>query len=271
MTSTSTRFAVIAVALTLAGSIGIGLAQRGAPQIEQEGAPTEEGQNLLRLLALQQQQLDLVQQQIELTRGRMQSISNPGPEPAMVEVELQVIELVTDEPVDFDRLLALPDLGRGLHVVLDGAAFEELFARAKSLDGASVVSRPKVAVRDGGHAEIANISSVPFFTLDADIEFASIGFQGRFQPTVVSDETLVMRLELETTAMLGQSVVAAPDGTPRKMPMIAGRSATMHATLEKGQGLVRAFTEVDTGPTCRSALYFVRPRILTPEEAKGPF
>jgi hypothetical protein len=268
---TSKRNAVIAVALALAGSIGIGLAQRGAPHAEQASAPTDEVQNLHRLLALQEQQLDLIQQQIQLTKGRIQSISDAGPELAMVEVEVQIIEIVTDEPVEFERLLGLPDPGSGFNLVLDEAKYEELFAKAKNVEGASVVTRPKVAVRNGGQAQIANLTSVPYFALDDDVEFASIGFQGRFQPTVVSEETLTMRMELEVTELVGKSTVTAPDGGLRAIPMIAGRSAIMHATLEKGQGVVRGWAEAHTGQAHKSVLYFARPRILTPEEMKGPF
>ena len=53
--------------------------------------------------------------------------------------------------------------------------------------------------------------------------------------------------------------------------MMAGRSATLHATLEKGQGVVRGWLEAQAGQTYRSVLYFARPRILTPEEMKSPF
>jgi hypothetical protein len=268
---TSRRCAVISVALALAGSIGVGLAQRGAPRVERASAPGDEVQNLVRLLALQEQQLELIQQQIHLTEGRIQSLSGPGPELAAIEVEVRIIEIVTDEPVELERLIGLPDSGGGFNVVLDGARYEEVFARAKSADGASVVLRPKVAVRDGGEAEIANLTSVPFFALGGDIEFASIGFQGRFQPTVVSAETLVMRMELEVTEQVGQSTVAAPDGGSRKIPMIAGRSARMHATLEKGQGVVQGWATTHTGQTYRRLLSFARPRILTAEETKGPF
>lgn len=269
--NTSKRFAVIAVTLSLACSIGVGLAQRSAPHDGQVTAPTDEVEHLRRLLALQEQQLDLTQQQIQLTEGRIRSISNPGRSLAMVEVEMQVVEIVSDEPAVLQELLGVPNPGSEFGVVLDGTKYDELMNMAKSVNGASVVTRPKVAVRAGGEAEIANITSVPFFTLDGDIEFASVGFRGRFQPTVVSEGTLVLRMELEETELVGQSTVAAPDGSTRKMPTVAGRSATMHATLEKSQGVVRSWTEAQTGQTYRSVLYFARPRILTPEEMKGPF
>jgi hypothetical protein len=226
---------------------------------------------LRRLLALQEQQMDLIQQQIQLTESRIHSISHPVSELAMVEVEMHVVEIVSDEPAVLEKLLGVPNPGSEFGVVLDGTKYDELLNKAKGVDGASVLSRPKVAVRDGGEAEIANLTSVPYFALDGDVEFASIGFRGRFQPTVVSEGTLVLRTEIEVTEQVGQSTVTAPDGSSRKMLMTAGRSVTMHAMLEKGQGVVRGWAEAQTGQTYRSVLYFARPRILTPEEMKGPF
>jgi len=263
------KYAVMAMVLVLTGSVGVGLTQQAVPPVEQGSAPTDELANLQRLLELQEQQLDLIQEQIRLTRQRILSIADPGPALAMIEVEATIIEIVTNEPGEFERLLGLPESGGGLDLVLDGAGYERLLAKAKTVEGATILTSPKVAFRDGATAQIANTNDVPFHGPDGEVKFASIGFEGQFQSTVAAANAIDLRMDVEVTSLVDQMMVTAADGTERAIPMVTGRSNSTQVTVEKGKGVVQGWLQVLADQKYTHVLCFVRPRILTPGEMKG--
>jgi Bacterial type II and III secretion system protein len=85
------------IAVVLVGVLGVGLAQGRIPQDGGETAARDELQDLRRLLYLQEQQLDLVQQQIQLTKRRIQALTEGEKEPARIEIEVRVVEVVTQD------------------------------------------------------------------------------------------------------------------------------------------------------------------------------
>ncbi len=265
------KYAAPVMGLLLTGFLGVGFAQQAHQDVDRNTTPTDELPTLRRLLALQQQQLGLIQEQIRLTRQRILSISDPIEELAMIEVEVKFIEVVTNEPGEFERLLNLPETGGRISLVLDAARYDGLLARAMSIEGTSVVSRPKVAFRDGGSAEIANLNDVPFHDLDGEVKFVSVGFQGQFKATVLPEAAIALSMDVEVKNLVGGFLITAANGTERTIPEVSGRSTTTQATVGKGQGLVQGWLQSRVDQTYTHVLCFTRPRILTADEISSPF
>lgn len=265
------KHTALVMVLVLTGFLGVGLAQQGTPEVKQVSSASEELANLRRLLALQQQQLELIQEQLRLTRQRILSISDPMEDLAMIEVEVKFIEVETNEPGAFERLLGLPESGGEINLVLDAAKFDELLARAMGIEGTTVVSRPKVAFRDGGSTEIANITSIPFYGVGGDVKFTSVGFEGQFKATVLPEKAIALSMDVEVKTLVGQSLFTAADGIERAIPEVTGRSKTSHATVGEDQGVVQGWLQARVDQTYRHVLCFTRPRILTAEEIESPF
>ncbi len=196
-------------------------------------------------------------------------------ERAQIEVEAQIIEIVTKEDGEFERLLSLPEQGGSFPLVLDGEEYETLLSKATDAAGASVVSRPKIAVRDGARGEVVNLTTVPFFGTDGQVAHYTVGFEFSFRPRVLSAQTLALTMDMEWSKRVGQSIVTTPDGTEVPIPEISQRRERTRVSVEKGQGVVLGGLVVmrgpgeDAEPEYTHVLYFARPRVLPAGEAGG--
>lgn len=261
-----------AVALIFTGLLGLGIAQARGSEDERAATRTDELQDLQTLLDLQEQSLELLRQQVQLTRQRIQALTQREQASTMIEIEVQAIEIVTSEQGEFERLLNLPEHGGGFTVVLDSAEYEDLIATAVALEGATVVSRAKVAVHDGVRGEIQNVTEVPHWDSDGELTFEQVGYQYTFRPSVLAEETFALTMDVHGSMLIGDSIVTTPDGKQVTIPRIAERSGHASVRLQAGQGvLLGGIVAMRSPPASAEAqytylLYFARPRILAAAE-----
>ncbi|MEE8467056.1 MAG: hypothetical protein V3T22_01290, partial [Planctomycetota bacterium] len=112
-----------------------------------------------------------------------------------IEIEAKIVEVTTSdsldygiEPIDADTpIFGLPNPGTlvnsidysfpnttstaeailGVSAVFNGVEFNALLQLVAGHENVSIISRPKIAVRDGGRAEIVNTEEIPFFEIAA--------------------------------------------------------------------------------------------------------
>lgn len=216
----------------------------------------------------------------DLMREVEQFIDLFAAEVRQIEIEAKVVEVTTTDtfelgitPVDDTTpILGLPNPG-GLFqsfnyafpvaegaslltigAVQDGAQFNAVLHAFAGLENVSIISRPKVAVREGGRAEIVNTTRLPYLKLSgidnegsfsATVEYLDVGVQMYVIPRVVGTNTVVLNIDIEASQQTGNQVTfatssSAPGAAAQEIttPVLAIRKARTIVRLEPGQAVV---------------------------------
>jgi len=255
-----------------------------------------------------------------------------------IEIEAKIVEVTTRDsldlgvrgPADDSPVFGLPNPGGfvqaidfsfgnvadasealfELGAVFDGVTFNAILEAVSSFENVSIISRPKVAVREGGRAEIVNITSIPFFEIGAinsagnfttNLKFKDVGVKLYVIPRVVGTDTVVLNIDIEASQQTGTAVTftqgSGSGAQTIAVPEISSRNARTLVRLEPGQavilgGLISERTvERETkvpflgdipllGMLFKSSLrskeqtnvlFFIRPRILAGSDLNSPF
>tara|TARA_R110002111_G_scaffold62303_1_gene103314 strand:- start:93 stop:746 length:654 start_codon:yes stop_codon:yes gene_type:complete len=151
-------------------------------------------------------------------------------------------------PNTVDSTEALFNVG----AVFDGVRFNALLEVVAAAENVSIISRPKVAVREGGRAEIVNTTEIPFFnigniaangTFTTSITFKPVGVQMYVIPRVIGDDTVVLNIDIEASQQTGTAVAfaqggGAAGGSVVTVPEISQRRARTIVRLEPGQAVI---------------------------------
>lgn len=194
-----------------------------------------------------------------------------------------------------------------LSSVQDGFAFNALLQALQTYDNVSIISRPKIAVREGGTARIVNTLKLPSYNVTAiqangqaaaNLFYEEVGVKLYVVPRVVGTQTVALNIDIEASQQSGNSVsITLGNNQTISNPIISKRAAQTVVYLEPGQavilgGLVTERT-VDTenkvpilgsipiiGYLFKSTykrkeqanvLFFIRPRILTGSDLNREF
>lgn len=194
-----------------------------------------------------------------------------------------------------------------LSSVQDGVAFNAILQALQTYDNVSIISRPKIAVREGGTAKIVNTLKLPSYNVSAiqangqaiaNLYYEEVGVKLYVVPRVVGTQTVALNIDIEASQQSGNSVsVTLGNNQTISNPIISKRAAQTVVYLEPGQavilgGLVTERT-VDTenkvpilgsiplvGYLFKSTfkrkeqanvLFFIRPRILTGSDLNREF
>jgi type II secretory pathway component GspD/PulD (secretin) len=194
--------------------------------------------------------------------------------------------------------------------VQDGAQFNAVLQAFAGLENVSIISRPKVAVREGGRAEIVNTTRLPYLRLSgidnegsfsATVEYLDVGVQMYVIPRVVGTNTVVLNIDIEASQQTGNQVTfATTSGTSAQeitTPILAIRKARTIVRLEPGQAVVigglisersvereskvpllgdipllgMLFRSTSRATEQTNVLFFIRPRILQGSDLNRPF
>lgn len=251
-----------------------------------------------------------------------------------IEVEAKIVEVTTREALDLGvkpvddatPVFALPNSGTfvnnvdfsfgnsvdvtealfQLGAVFDGVTFNAILEAVASFENVSIISRPKVAVREGGRAEIVNVTEIPFYSVggisaagvpNTTLAFKPVGVQMYVIPRIVGRDTVVLNIDIEASQSTGTAVSFVLGESVIAVPQISKRNARTMVRLEPGQavilgGLISERTvERETkvpivgdipfvGALFRSTLeskettnvlFFIRPRILEGSDMNTPF
>ncbi|MFO1009580.1 MAG: type II and III secretion system protein [Planctomycetota bacterium] len=195
----------------------------------------------------------------------------------------------------------------GLSAVQDGITFNAILQMLQTYDNVSIISRPKIAVREGGTARIVNTVKLPSYSVQAvqangqasaNLTYDEVGIKLYVVPRVVGTQTVALNIDIEASAQTGNAATfTLGNNQVISNPIISRRAAQTVVYLEPGQavilgGLVSERT-VDTEnkvPILGSipllnyffkstlkrkeqsnVLFFIRPRILTGSDLNREF
>ncbi len=183
--------------------------------------------------------------------------------------------------------------------ITDGVAISAVLEAIQTWENVNITTRPKIAVREGGVAEVLDTREIPFFefsglsginqNFNASLKFKEVGIKLYVAPRVVGTSTLALNLYIEASQQIGTAIAFFDaEGNQFSSPLLAKRQARTVVYLEPGQALVigglETEREVDQerkvpilgdipllGLLFRSdlkrkertnVLFFIRPRIL---------
>jgi len=186
-----------------------------------------------------------------------------------------------------------------LGAVQNGMTFNAVLEALATYQNVSINSRPKIAVREGGRAEIVNTLQIPYYTVNsiavngqvaANLAMVEVGVKLFVIPRVVGTRTVVLNIDVEASQEAGSATTfSLQNGQTISNPIIAKRGAKTVVYLEPGQavilgGLIAERTVDDIkkvpilgdipliGPLLfrstykrkelTNVLFFIRPRIL---------
>ena len=193
-----------------------------------------------------------------------------------IEIEAKIVEVTTTDALDFGirgvgagtPIFGLPDntfvdsfdygfpnlatAGEALlqlSSVHDGLTLNAVLEAVASHENVSIISRPKVAVREGGRAEIVNISQIPYYNIgqinptggySATLEYKDAGIKLYVIPRVVGTDTIDLNIDIEASQETGTAIAFASgdDNTVLSNPILTTRSAKTTVYLEPGQAVI---------------------------------
>ncbi len=194
-----------------------------------------------------------------------------------------------------------------LGAIQDGTSFAAVLEALARYENVSIISRPKVAVREGGRARIINTTEIPFFNITgissagqfgASLTFKEVGVQLYVVPRVVGTEAIALNIDIEVSQQSGTAVTfVTGDNEEISNPILSKRAASTIVYLEPGQAVIlggliteRAVDTEDKIPILgdipilghlfkrtvtikeqTNVLFFIRPRILQGSDVNREF
>ncbi len=195
-----------------------------------------------------------------------------------VEIEAKIVEISFRESLDWgitqdgntpifqgrgntffrDFSYQLPntaDIPNGMATIggiLDGIQFNAVVQFLAGQDNVSIISQPKIAVREGGRAEIINRERIPFVQvnsinptggINASLDYVDTGIQLYVVPRVVGTDTVALNIDIEAAQQSGSvPTVVTTDADDNEnlieTPVVATRSARTIVYLEPGQAVI---------------------------------
>ncbi|MBL8858581.1 MAG: hypothetical protein JNL28_08765 [Planctomycetes bacterium] len=193
--------------------------------------------------------------------------------------------------------------------VQDGVVFNAVLQALASSENVSIISRPKIAVREGGRASIVNTLKIPNLNVTgistdgkyaAGVVYEEVGIKLYIVPRVVGTQTVALNIDIEASAQSGSAVVfnvTGSSGASISNPIISRRAATTVVYLEPGQAVIlggliseRSVDQISKVPILgdipllgnlfkstykrkeqTNVLFFIRPRILQGSDMNREF
>jgi len=198
-------------------------------------------------------------------------------EKRQIEIEAKIVEVSTSDSTDWGirpldgstPIFALPNSGSlvnevgysfgntvdagealfGVTSVFDGVRFNAILELVANHENVSIISRPKVAVREGARADIVNTTQIPYFNIKGinsagnfttQLAFQSVGTQMYIIPRVIGDDTIILNIDIEVSEQTGTAVTFAQggDGPTIAVPEISTRIARTIVRLQPGQAVI---------------------------------
>ncbi len=132
--------------------------------------------------------------------------------------------------------------------VQDGLAFNAALQALATFENVSIISRPKIAVREGGRAEIVNTLKLPNYNVSsinaagqaqAALSYEEVGIKLYVVPRVVGTQTVALNIDIEASAQSGTSIsFTLQGGQIISNPIISRRAAKTVVYLEPGQAVI---------------------------------
>lgn len=164
------------------------------------------------------------------------------------QVQLPQNTLIDNLLFSFPNAEGANDAILALGAVQDGTTVAAILEAVKTWDNVSIISQPKIAVREGGKAEILNTEELPFFnvksisdqgTFNATLDFKEVGVKLYIVPRIVGSRTFALQIDIEASQEAGTlTTVVSDQAGDLETPIIAKRSVNTIVYLEEGQVLI---------------------------------
>jgi len=156
-----------------------------------------------------------------------------------------VKSFTSNTPNQADISEALLTLG----TVQDGTAFNAIIEAIATNDNVSIISRPKIAVREGGRADISNIEKIPYLKISgisnantgytSSVDFQEVGVKLYVIPRVIGTQTVALNIDIEASQQSGREVLLITGtGDEVSAPRLSQRSARTVVYLQPGQAVI---------------------------------
>jgi type II secretory pathway component GspD/PulD (secretin) len=135
--------------------------------------------------------------------------------------------------------------------VQDGLAFSAMIEAIAGNDNVSIISRPKIAVREGGRADISNTTKIPFLDItgisnataggfNAKVKYEEVGTRLFVVPRVVGTDTVALSIDVEASQQTGNEPIVANTATGEvvTVPVLSLRNARTTVYLQPGQAVI---------------------------------
>ncbi|MFN0008911.1 MAG: type II secretion system protein GspD [Planctomycetota bacterium] len=138
--------------------------------------------------------------------------------------------------------------------VQDGLAFNAVLQALATYENVSIVSSPKIAVREGVRAQFVNIQSIPSLNVTgisgdgkytSAVKYDEVGIKLYVIPRVVGTQTVGLNIDIEASSLAGnavtfsvQSTGVLGDSQTITNPIISRRAAQTVVYLEPGQAVI---------------------------------
>ena len=196
--------------------------------------------------------------------------------PPQIEIEAKIVEWVTREGLDLgvrEATLDFPGntlvdtlewnfpnnagdlLGgeelAGIGTIHDGVTYSAMFEALSSFENVSIISRPKVAVREGGKARIEAITKLPYLKINSinntgniatSIDYQDVGVRLYVTPRLVGTGTIALQIDIEASQQTGNAITFQSAGSSNAgfvdTPILATRNAETLVYLKPGQAVI---------------------------------
>lgn len=133
--------------------------------------------------------------------------------------------------------------------VQDAVTFNAALEALAVNDNVSIISRPKIAVREGGRADISNTSKIPYLNItgvnnaggfaNATIAYQEVGVKLFVVPRVVGTQTVALNIDVEQSQISGsETVLVTSSDSPVQVPVVSQRGARTVVYLQPGQAVI---------------------------------
>ena len=196
--------------------------------------------------------------------------------PPQIEIEAKIVEWVTREGVDLGVRDAGMQFGANTLVdslewsfpnnagnllggeflasigtIHDGVTYSAMFEALSSFENVSIISRPKVAVRDGEKAKIEAITKLPYLAINSinatgniatTISYQDVGVRMYVTPRMVGTGTVALQIDIEASQQTGNAITFQSAGSENAgfvdTPILSTRNAETLVYLKPGQAMI---------------------------------
>lgn len=207
--------------------------------------------------------------------------------PPQIEIEAKIVEWVTRDTFDwgvqpqidaagnvipmvtFPPNAAVSDLvwnfpsaagssgfSGGFSAIQDGTIYSAMFELLATFENVSIISRPKVAVREGSRAQIQAVEKIPFLDVisisdqgvsNTKIAYQEVGIRLFVTPRLIGTNTVSLEIDIEASQQTGSAAptqIFGGTGEPGSIesvitvPILSTRSANTLVYLKPGQAVI---------------------------------
>ncbi len=196
--------------------------------------------------------------------------------PPQIEIEAKIVEWVVresldlgvqDVSIDFPTKTLIDEIGwdfpnqssptsggeffAGISSIHDGVTYAAMFEALASYDNVSIISRPKVAVREGVKAKIEAITKLPYLKVQSinnsgnaatALDFQDVGVQLYVTPRLVGTSNIALQIDIEASQVTGSAVTfevgGIGSGSTISTPILSTRSAETLVYLKPRQAVI---------------------------------